>query len=69
MVTVPAGLGFGHAAQAIEVTRTSRPINGENKSKGTHRQRRETIYAICTLPAQDAQPAELATWIRGHWAI
>ncbi|WP_261562513.1 transposase, partial [Frankia tisae] len=36
---------------------------------GKRRRRRETAYAICTLPAQDALPAELATWIRGHWAI
>ncbi|WP_230203095.1 ISAs1 family transposase [Parafrankia discariae] len=62
-VTVPAGLGFPHAAQAIQITRTSRPIT---TNKGKRRRRRETVYAICTLPAHDALPAELATWIRGH---
>ena len=67
-VTVPAGLGFPHAAQAIQITRTSRPIN-KKKTEGKRRQRRETVYAICTLPAEDALPAELATWIRGHWSI
>ncbi len=65
-VTVPAGLGFPHATQAIQVTRTSRPIT---TNKGKRRQRRETVYAICTLPAEDALPAEPATWIRGHWSI
>jgi predicted transposase YbfD/YdcC len=70
VVTVPAGLGFPHAAQAIRVTRTSRPINKDkNKTNGKHRQRRETVYAIVTLTAEQASPAELATWIRGHWSI
>jgi predicted transposase YbfD/YdcC len=68
VVTVPAGLGFPHAAQAIQVTRTSRPIN-KKKDRGKRRQRRETVYAIVTLTAEQASPAELATWIRGHWSI
>ena len=70
VVTVPAGLGFPHAAQAIQVTRTSRPINkNKKKASGKRRQRRETVYAIVTLTAEQASPAELATWIRGHWSI
>ncbi len=70
VVTVPAGLGFPHAAQAIQITRTSRPINtNKKKTESTRRQRWETVYAICTLPAHDALPAELAAWIRGHWSI
>ena len=69
-VTVPAGLGFPHAAQAIQVTRTCRPINKDKKkASGKRRQRRETVYAIVTLTAEQASPAELATWIRGHWSI
>ena len=62
-VTVPAGLGFPHAAQAIQVIRRTRPT----KRRGHWRT--ETVYAICTLPAEHAQPAELARWIRGHWSI
>jgi len=70
VVTVPAGLGFPHAAQAIQVTRTSRPINKDKKTaSGKRRQRRETVYAIVTLTAEQASPAELAIWIRGHWSI
>ena len=62
VVTVPAGLRFPHAAQAIQVTRTCRPINkNTKKANGKRRQRRETVYAICTLPAEQASPAELAT--------
>jgi predicted transposase YbfD/YdcC len=69
-VTVPAGLGFPHAAQAIQIIRTSRPISKDTKTKRNKRRpRRELIYAICTLTAEDAQPAELAAWAKGHWAI
>jgi predicted transposase YbfD/YdcC len=59
-VTVAAGLAFSHARQAIQITRkTRRP--------GKTRWRTETACAICSLPAVQAQPAQLATWIRGHW--
>lgn len=69
-VTVPAGLGFPHAAQAIQVTRTSCPINKRGKDNGKRRRlRRETVYTIATLPAEQASPAELAAWIRGQWSI
>ena len=27
------------------------------------------MYAICSLPMTDAQPAAIAAWIQGHWAI
>lgn len=62
-VTVPAGLGFPHAAQALQVTRRTRPL----RRKGTWRT--ETVYAITTLRAEDATTADLAAWIRGHWTI
>lgn len=67
VVTVPAGLGFPHAAQAIQVLRKTRRINPKPGKKA--RWRTEIVYAICTLPAQAASPAELATWIRQHWHI
>jgi predicted transposase YbfD/YdcC len=66
-VTVPAGLGFPHAAQAIHITRRTRPIKPTSGKRA--KWHTETVYAICTLPAEQAQPAELAAWIRGHWAI
>jgi predicted transposase YbfD/YdcC len=66
-VTVPAGLGFPHAAQAIQVVRKTRPIT--RSTSGRSRWHTETVYAICTLPAERAQPADLARWIRGHWSI
>jgi predicted transposase YbfD/YdcC len=66
-VTVPAGLGFPHAAQAIQLIRKTRPIKPASSKRA--RWRTETVYAICTLPAEQAQPAELAAWTRGHWSI
>jgi hypothetical protein len=67
VVTVEAGLGFPHAAQGIQIVRRSRPI-----TPGTARRtkwRTETVYAICTLSAAQAQPRELARWLRGHGGI
>ena len=61
-VTVTEGLQFPHAEQAIQIIRkTRRP--------GSRKWRTETCYAITSLPARHAQPAQLAAWIRGHWKI
>jgi len=57
---VAAGLGFPHAAQAICLTRQVRPLDGG-------RWRTVTVYAITSLDAHQATPAQLAAWIRGHW--
>jgi predicted transposase YbfD/YdcC len=61
-VTVAAGLAFPHAGQAIAVTRRIRSLSG-----GTWRT--VTVYAITSLTASQASPAQLARWIRGHWHI
>jgi len=61
--TVAAGLAFPHAAQAIRVTRRIRPLSAGKKW------RTFTIYAITSLTASQAAPAQLAAWIRGHWQI
>ena len=58
-----AGLTFPHAAQAIRVTRRTRPVSG------TRKWRTLTIYAITSLTASQATCAQLAGWIRGHWHI
>ena len=62
VVTVTAGLGFPHAARAIQVTRRTR-------RNGSARWQTETSYAITSLPAARARPDQLAEWIRGHWKI
>jgi predicted transposase YbfD/YdcC len=61
-VTVAAGLAFPHAVQAIAVTRRIRPLPGG-------KWRTVTVYAITSLTASQASPAQLARWIRGQWQI
>jgi predicted transposase YbfD/YdcC len=67
VVTIAAGIEFPHAAQAIQVTRRTRPVSARTGKRG--RWRTETVYAITDLSAHQARPAELAAWIRGHWQI
>jgi hypothetical protein len=59
---VAAGLAFPHAAQAIAITRRTRPLP-EGKWQTV------TAYGITSLTVTRATPADLARWIRGHWRI
>jgi predicted transposase YbfD/YdcC len=61
------GLGWPDAAQAIQITRRTKRITPKPGKKNEWRT--ETVYAIVTLPAEQATPTELATWIRNHWFI
>jgi predicted transposase YbfD/YdcC len=63
VVTIAAGIAFPHAAQAIQLTRRTRPASRNGKW------RTETVYAITDLRPHQARPDELAAWIRGHWQI
>jgi predicted transposase YbfD/YdcC len=63
VTAVSAGIAFPHAAQAIRLTRRIRPLSGQKKWRTV------TVYAITSLDASQAAPAELAEWIRGHWQI
>ena len=29
----------------------------------------EVVYAVTSLSVADAKPAQIAAWLRGHWAI
>jgi predicted transposase YbfD/YdcC len=57
---IPGGIAFPHAQQAVRITRT-RTIDGQTS--------RETAYLITSLPAADAQPADLQQWARSEWLI
>jgi hypothetical protein len=57
-----AGLAFPHAAQAIQIIRRRRLGRSRKWS-------RETCYAITSLTAAQASPAQLAAIIRSHRAI
>ena len=63
VTALAAGLGFPHAAQAVQVRRRRRPLKGSKKWST------ETVYAITSLDATQASPSELADIIRGHWKI
>lgn len=56
----PGGIAFSHAQQAIRITRT-RTTGGKTS--------RETVYMVTSLPAADAQPADLQKWARAEWLI
>jgi hypothetical protein len=57
------GICSPHAAQAIQIRRRRRPLTG------TSRWSAESVYAITSLAASQATPAQLAGWARGHWGI
>lgn len=61
------GLGFPGATQAIQIVRRTKRITPKPGKKNSWRT--EVVYAIVTLPAEQATPAELAGWIRSHWFI
>ncbi|HZC39523.1 MAG TPA: ISAs1 family transposase [Streptosporangiaceae bacterium] len=65
LTAVAKGLPFPHAAQAIRITRRRRPLTSTISTRWAT----ETSYAITSLAASQATPAQLAAWIRGHWAI
>jgi predicted transposase YbfD/YdcC len=63
MTAVAAGIAFPHAAQAIQIRRRLKPLSGTKKWST------ETSYAVTSLAAHQAARAQVAGWIRGHWAI
>jgi predicted transposase YbfD/YdcC len=54
--------GFPHVAQVIQVTRKVRDLRARSW-------RTSVVYAIASLGFQQASPARLADYLRGHWAI
>lgn len=62
-VQTPGGLGFPHAAQALQIRRRKRRLDQPKRFTT------ETVYAITSLNVHQARPAELSAWIRGHWSI
>jgi predicted transposase YbfD/YdcC len=56
--------GFPHAAQVLRVTRKTRDLHDHPVRCTT-----VTVYAVTSLPFEQASPARLADLLRGHWAI
>ena len=62
VVTVATGIVFPHARQAIQITRKTRRLD-------SRKWRTEVVYAVTSLAFEQATAAEIAGWVRGHWAI
>lgn len=60
-VTVRAGILFPHATQAVQVVRRRRTRAGTWRT--------ETAYAVTSLAAHQAGPADLGAAVRGHWHV
>jgi predicted transposase YbfD/YdcC len=63
ILTVQAGIGFPHAAQALQIRRRRHRLDQPKRFTT------ETVYAITNLRVHEAKPAQLAAWIRRHWHI
>jgi predicted transposase YbfD/YdcC len=63
IVSVSTGIAFPNAAQALRIRRRRHRLDQPKRFTT------ETVYAITDLRAHEARPAQLATWIRGHWNI
>jgi predicted transposase YbfD/YdcC len=62
LTTIAAGIGFPHAALALQITRRRRPLTGG-------RWRTETVFAITDLTPKQTSRIELADASRAHWGI
>ena len=63
VVTIAAGILFPDTTQAVRITRTRKRRNSRKRA------RTEIVYAVTSLSAEQARPAELAAYIRGHWHV
>lgn len=63
ILTVQAGIGFPHAAQALQIRRRRHRLDQPKRFTT------ETVYAITNLRVHEARAAQLAAWIRRHWHI
>jgi predicted transposase YbfD/YdcC len=61
VTAIRTGIGFPHATQAIQVVRRRRSRTG--------RWHTETAYAVTSLAAHQAGPADLGDAVRGHWKV
>ena len=66
-------MDFPGAAQVVQVRRTrttkDRRSAGKNGGGSAKRTTVEVVYLVCSLPMGQAQPEQVAAWVRGHWKI
>ena len=55
----------------VRRTRTTkdRRSAGNNGGGSAKRTTVEVVYLVCSLPMGQAQPEQVAAWVRGHWKI
>ena len=72
-VQAPKWVDFPGAAQVVQVRRTrttkDRRSAGKNGGGSAKRTTVEVVYLVCSLPMGQAQPEQVAAWVRGHWKI
>jgi predicted transposase YbfD/YdcC len=61
VVAAPEWIKFPGLAQVARVVRTRTDKKGRKTT--------ETVHLVCSLPAHQASPEDIAEWIRHHWAI
>jgi predicted transposase YbfD/YdcC len=59
---IAEGIGFPGAVQVLQLTRTV-------TARTTGTRHTEVVYAVTSMSVTDAKPAQIAAWLRGHWAI
>lgn len=59
---IAEGIGFPGAVQVLQLTRTV-------TARKTGTRHTEVVYAVTSMSVTDAKPAQIAAWLRGHWAI
>ena len=59
---IAEGILFPKAVQVLQLTRTV-------TDRKTGKRHTEVVYAVTSLSAIDAQPGQVADWLRGHWHI
>lgn len=63
LTVVPAtGIDFPGAQQVFRVVRYTGGLDGQ-------RTRKEVVHGVTNLPAEQADAAQLAALVRGHWSI
>ena len=55
----------------VRRTRTTKDRRSAGKNGGGSAKRTtvEVVYLVCSLPMGQAQPEQVAAWVRGHWKI
>jgi hypothetical protein len=61
-LTAARGIGFPYARQVVRITR-------ERLVNATGQRTAEVVYAICSLPFEQARRTMIARWLRQHWRI